>query len=143
MIRIKAEENQDPILKDIIDTPISPELLPTDEEGKIQQKTENSIGPYVLHDYFLYHFIRYHSSPESIFLAAKDAFRGTYDEKEIKQWLQLFMKRFFTQQFKRDCVPDGPKIGRVSLSPRGDFCMPSDVDGFLWQLRDSEEEKEK
>ncbi len=114
-------------LLDILDTPVSPELLPKDSDGKITQKTEDIVGPYELHDFFLYHFIKHGSSKERIFFLAKCAFNKDYSENEIEQWLDKFMYRFFTQQFKRSALPDGPKVGSISLSPRGDFRMPSDA----------------
>ena len=122
-------------LLDIVDTPISPELLPADKEGKIAQKTEDSVGPYELHDFFLYHFLRSGFDPEKIFFFARKAFAGVYDEQTIRKWLETFLKRFFRQQFKRSCLPDGPKVGSVSLSPRGDWRMPSDLE-TVWQLND-------
>lgn len=127
-------------LYDIIDTPISPELIPADEEGNIKQKTEDLVGPYELHDFFLYHFLRFGSRPEKIFYLACIAFRGTYPEEVIKKWLTTFCRRFFAQQFKRSCLPDGPKVGSVSLSPRGDWRMPSDASSELW-TRECEEIK--
>lgn len=119
-------------LLDIIDTPISPELIPADENGNIKQKTEDLVGPYELHDFFLYHFLRYGSRPSKIFYLAEIAFKGVYDSTTIKKWLTNFCRRFFNQQFKRSCLPDGPKVGSVSLSPRGDWRMPSDVCAALW-----------
>lgn len=119
-------------LLDIIDTPISPELIPADQDGSIQQKTEELVGPYELHDFFLYHMIRFGFHPRKIFMLAKKAFDGSYDEDTIKRWLQTFYRRFFAQQFKRSCLPDGPKVGSVSLSPRGDWRMPSDASSELW-----------
>ncbi len=114
-------------LLDILDTPVSPELLPKDKEGKIAQKTEDIVGPYELHDFFLYHFIKHGSSPERILFLAKEAFKNDYNEETIKKWLDKFIRRFFTQQFKRSALPDGPKVGSISLSPRGDWRMPSDA----------------
>ena len=114
-------------LTDILDTPVSPELLPPDENGKIAQKTEDNIGPYELHDFFLYHFVRFGSSREKILKLALKAFDGKYDEKTIDKWLTVFIRRFFISQFKRSCIPDSPKVGSVSLSPRGDWRMPSDA----------------
>ena len=114
-----------PTLLDILDTPISPELLPKNNEGKISQKTESIVGPYELHDFFLYYFIKGFEIRKIYYLACQ-AFRDEYDENTIEKWLEFFIKRFFTQQFKRSTVPDGPKVGTVSLSPRGDFVMPSD-----------------
>ena len=120
------------ILHDVIATPISPELTPADEHGKIKQKTEDLVGPYELHDFFIYYFLRFGFSPKKIYLLACHAFNGEYDENVIKKWLQTFCRRFFTQQFKRSCLPDGPKVGSVSLSPRGDWRMPSDASSQLW-----------
>ncbi len=115
------------ILMDILDTPVSPELLPKDKNGEIAQKTEDIVGPYELHDFFLYHFIKHGSTKERIFFLAKNAFKDNYSEQEIQKWLDKFMFRFFTQQFKRSALPDGPKVGSISLSPRGDWRMPSDA----------------
>jgi NAD+ synthase (glutamine-hydrolysing) len=127
------------ILNDIVDTPISPELIPADEQGNIKQKTEDLVGPYELHDFFIYYFLRYGFSPKKIFLLAKRAFctpcehkAALYDEETVKKWLITFCRRFFNQQFKRSCLPDGPKVGSVSLSPRGDWRMPSDASSALW-----------
>lgn len=126
------------ILLDIIDTPISPELIPADEAGNITQKTEDIVGPYELHDFFLYHIIRFGYRPSKIFMLARKAFDGSnpeapfYDDETIKKWLTIFLRRFFNQQFKRSCLPDGPKVGSVSLSPRGDWRMPSDASSTLW-----------
>ena len=119
-------------LLDIVDTPISPELIPADEQGNIQQKTEDLVGPYELHDFFIYYFLRYGFSPKKIFMMAQKAFANTYDDATIKKWLTTFCRRFFNQQFKRSCLPDGPKVGSVSLSPRGDWRMPSDASNALW-----------
>ena len=119
-------------LLDIIDTPISPELIPADENGNIKQKTEDLVGPYELHDFFLYYFLRLGFRPEKIYYLACLAFRGNYDDATIKKWLTNFFRRFFSQQFKRSCLPDGPKVGSVSLSPRGDWRMPSDASAALW-----------
>lgn len=115
------------ILYDILDTPVSPELLPPDENGKIAQKTEENIGPYELHDFFLYNFVRFGFTKEKLAVLALKAFDGRYCENEINHWLEVFMKRFFISQFKRSCIPDSPKVGSVSLSPRGDWRMPSDA----------------
>lgn len=126
------------ILLDIIDTPISPELTPADENGDIAQKTEDLVGPYELHDFFLYYFLRHGFRPRRIFLLARKAFDGSddrvsaYGDATIKHWLRVFSRRFFNQQFKRSCLPDGPKVGSVSLSPRGDWRMPSDADSSMW-----------
>lgn len=125
-------------LLDIIDTPISPELIPADENGNISQKTEDLVGPYELHDFFLYHYLRFGYRPAKLFLMATVAFDGhdpsvsAYDHDTIKHWLKTFFRRFFAQQFKRSCLPDGPKVGSVSLSPRGDWRMPSDASCSLW-----------
>jgi len=121
------------ILIDILDTPVSPELLPKDKDGNITQKTEDIVGPYELHDFFLYHFMKHGASKERIEFLAKVAFKETYDDDVISKWLNKFMARFFTQQFKRSALPDGPKVGSISLSPRGDLRMPSDAsyNGFL------------
>ena len=124
-------------LHDVVDTPISPELVPADEDGNIQQKTEDLVGPYELHDFFLYYFMRHGFRPMKIFLLAQKAFKGQYDDDVIKHWLKTFFRRFFSQQFKRSCLPDGPKVGSISLSPRGDWRMPSDSSSELW-LRECE-----
>lgn len=115
------------VLLDIADTPISPELIPSDENGQIKQKTEDLVGPYELHDFFLYNFFRCGFTPEKILFLAGKAYGDVYDKETLHHWLQTFLKRFFTQQFKRSCIPDGPKVGSVSLSPRGDWRMPSDI----------------
>ncbi|MDW8802031.1 NAD(+) synthase [Clostridium sp. A1-XYC3] len=129
----EVEKDISDILMDVLDTPVSPELLPKDKEGNIAQKTEDIVGPYELHDFFLYHFVRQSETPEKILFLAKEAFKNDYDEDTIKKWLDIFIKRFFTQQFKRSAIPDGPKVGTVSLSPRGDWRMPSDASYKLWQ----------
>lgn len=118
-------------LKDILDTPVSPELLPP-QEGQISQKTEHIVGPYELHDFFLYHLIRFGAAPGKIYRLAKYAFEGEYDDKTVLEWLKVFYRRFFNQQFKRSCLPDGPKVGSVALSPRGDWRMPSDASWNIW-----------
>lgn len=120
------------ILQDIIDTPVSPELLPAAQDGTIQQKTEDIIGPYEIHDFFLYHFLKYGAAPEKLRFLAEHAFAGTYTAVQIETWLKTFLRRFFTQQFKRSCMPDGPKVGTISLSPRGDWRMPSDASSAVW-----------
>lgn len=119
-------------LADIIDTPVSPELIPADDKGNIVQKTEDLVGPYELHDFFLYYLLRYGFSPKRIFSMALQAFDGRYDREIIKKWITTFFRRFFAQQFKRSCLPDGPKVGSVCLSPRGDWRMPSDASSALW-----------
>ena len=125
-------------LFDVIDTPISPELIPADAQGNIKQKTEDLVGPYELHDFFLYYMLRFGFRPAKIFIMARHAFAGVYDDAVIKKWLTTFCRRFFAQQFKRSCLPDGPKVGSVSLSPRGDWRMPSDAVSTVW-LKECEE----
>ncbi|WP_302151153.1 NAD(+) synthase [uncultured Alistipes sp.] len=125
-------------LLDIIDTPVSPELLPADREGNIAQKTEDLVGPYELHDFFLYNFVRAGFRPAKIAFLAEQAFAGSYDRETIVKWLRVFFRRFFAQQFKRSAMPDGPKVGSVSLSPRGDWRMPSDASAAMW-LRELDE----
>lgn len=126
-----ADEKLSKVLYDVLDTPVSPELLPP-KHGVIAQKTEELVGPYELHDFFLYHLMRYGSEPTKIFRMAKYAFAGEYDDATILKWMHTFYRRFFMQQFKRSCLPDGPKVGTVSLSPRGDLRMPSDACANLW-----------
>ena len=135
----KEKDHKKEILQDILATPISPELLPPTKSGKILQKTESAIGPYVLHDFFLYHFLRLGESPKKIYMLACLTFKDSFSKEEIKKWLKVFITRFFTQQFKRNCMPDGIKVGSVSLSPRGDLRMPSDADLEAW-LKDLEEQ---
>lgn len=130
----ETDKNTSEILLDILDTPVSPELLPKDKSGNISQKTEDIIGPYELHDFFLYYFIRQGASPEKILYLACNAFKDDYKLDTIKFWLNKFIKRFFTQQFKRSAIPDGPKVGTVSLSPRGDLRMPSDASYNMWKM---------
>ena len=144
LVRHVAQQHDDavrPYLLDIVSTPISPELTPTDEKGEIAQKTEDIIGPYELNDFFLYHSFRFGASPKKIFLLAKEAFQNdqyrdqrdsSYDDETIKRWMRSFFRRFFQQQFKRSCLPDGPKVGTVSVSPRGDLRMPSDASATIW-----------
>lgn len=142
LVNYVAVNNVDDLSKatllDIIETPISPELIPADEHGNISQKTEDLVGPYELHDFFLYYFLRFGFRPAKIFMLACHAFDGThpdagkYDDDTIKHWLKTFFRRFFSQQFKRSCLPDGPKVGSVSLSPRGDWRMPSDASSAIW-----------
>ena len=124
---LPAFASQHDTLLDVVDTPISPELTPADAEGNIQQKTEDLVGPYELHDFFLYYLMRFGFRPKKIFMLAQHAFADRYDDDTIKKWLQTFCRRFFNQQFKRSCLPDGPKVGSVSISPRGDWRMPSDA----------------
>lgn len=136
LVKWIAENNMDVVsrstLLDIVDTPISPELIPADEEGNIKQKTEDLVGPYELHDFFLYYFMRCNYRPSKIYYLAIHTFKGVYDEVTIKKWLYTFCRRFFNQQFKRSCLPDGPKVGSVSISPRGDWQMPSDASSEIW-----------
>ena len=133
---IQAKENgQEKVataLFDILDTPVSPELLPANADGKIAQKTEDLVGPYELHDFYLYYFIRYGFSPTKIYRMAQNAWGEKYSDETLKKWLQVFFKRFFAQQFKRSCLPDGPQVGEISLSPRGGWQMPSDAASALW-----------
>ena len=135
LVNYIADHNENDIvketLKDILDTPVSPELLPA-KDNEIVQKTEDVIGPYELHDFFIYHHVKYHYEPKKLYRIANKAFKDIYTKEEIKKWITLFYRRFFTQQFKRSCVPDGPKVGSVALSPRGDFRMPSDPTISLW-----------
>jgi len=128
----EAQESIKKILHDILDTPISPELLPPSETGEIMQKTEDILGPYEAHDFFLYHVLRSGATPAKIFYLAKIAFKDQYSPEQLLNWLKTFFRRFFSQQFKRSCLPDGPKVGTVSLSPRGDWRMPSDASVALW-----------
>ncbi len=127
-----VDETQKHSLVDIIGTPISPELIPADSKGNISQKTEDLVGPYELHDFFLYYTLRYGFSPARIYFLARHAFAGTHPDDVIKHWLGVFFRRFFNQQFKRSCLPDGPKVGSVCLSPRGDWRMPSDASSAAW-----------
>jgi NAD+ synthase (glutamine-hydrolysing) len=137
LVAYVADEEQewDPklatVLRDILDTPVSPELLPP-KEGEIAQKTEDLVGPYELHDFFLYYAVRWGFSPKKVFRLAEYALGGDYGRETILKWLKNFYRRFFAQQFKRSCLPDGPKVGSVTLSPRGDWRMPSDAAATLW-----------
>ncbi len=119
------------VLMDVLDTPVSPELLPP-EDGAISQKTEDLVGPYELHDFFLYYMLRFGYMPSKIYRMALRAFEGEYDGETIEKWLGVFYRRFFSQQFKRSCIPDGPKVGSVAMSPRGDLRMPSDAARTVW-----------
>ena len=121
------------VLMDILDTPISPELLPPDASGKISQQTEDLVGPYALHDFFIYHILRYGFTPTKVYTMACRAFANDFDAETIKKWLKSFYRRFFTQQFKRNCMPDGPKVTCIGLGPRGDWSMPSDASARIWQ----------
>ena len=139
-----ADEASRETLLDIVDTPISPELIPADENGNIKQVTEDLVGPYELHDFFLYNTLRFGFRPKKVLALALRAFDGTgngsrFDEEVIRHWLTVFYRRFFSQQFKRSCLPDGPKVGTCSLSPRGDWRMPSDASAAAW-LDDLKEE---
>ena len=124
------------VLEDILATPVSPELLPP-ENGDISQKTEELVGPYELHDFYLYHFLRCGYPPAKLLAAAMQAFAGVYTRETLLRWMETFFRRFFAQQFKRSCLPDGPKVGSVGVSPRGDLCLPSDASAELW-LREIE-----
>lgn len=126
----QLDEKSEKILNDVLATPVSPELLPSHENGEIKQKTEDIVGPYELHDFFLYYFVRFGFTPDKILFLAKQAFENKYPDEVIEKWLKLFLKRFYQQQFKRSCVPDGPKVGSINLSPRGDWRMPSDAVPF-------------
>jgi NAD+ synthase (glutamine-hydrolysing) len=131
-IALQSEATVQAILLDIVDTPISPELIPADEDGNIKQKTENLVGPYELHDFVLYYTLRYGYSPKKIFYLAQKAFAGVYERDVIKHWMTTFFRRFFNQQFKRSCLPDGPNVLGLSISPRGAWMMPSDASSALW-----------
>ena len=135
LVKYAAAETSDEelrrVLYDVLDTPVSPELLPP-KDGDIAQKTEDLVGPYELHDFFLYYMLRFGYEPAKIFRLAKMTFEGDYDRETILKWLKTFCRRFFSQQFKRSCLPDGPKIGTVALSPRGDWRMPSDACVAVW-----------
>ena len=133
------------VLRDVLDTPVSPELLPPEENGEIAQKTEDLVGPYELHDFFLYQMLRFGYHPSKINRMANYAFEGVYDRETILKWQKVFTKRFFQQQFKRSCLPDGPKVGSVAVSPRGDLRMPSDASVRIWmkELEELEEELKK
>jgi NAD+ synthase (glutamine-hydrolysing) len=120
------------VLRDIVDTPITPELLPLGADAQLEQKTEDTIGPYELHDFFLFQVVRYQFAPAKVFFLAQQAFAGVYADAVILRWLGTFYRRFFAQQFKRSAMPDGPKVGSVALSPRGDWRMPSDAVSALW-----------
>lgn len=135
LVKYAADVTQDEQLKavlyDVLDTPVSPELLPP-KDGSIAQKTEDLVGPYELHDFFLYYMIRFGYEPSKIFRLAAETFKDSYDTVTILKWLEIFCRRFFSQQFKRSCLPDGPKVGTVALSPRGDWRMPSDACVAVW-----------
>ena len=120
------------VLMDVLDTPVSPELLPPQDNGEIAQKTEDLVGPYELHDFFMYYMLRLGYTPKKIYYLARNAFEGIYDDETILKWLKTFYRRFFAQQFKRSCLPDGPKVGTVAVSPRGDLRMPSDACATIW-----------
>lgn len=126
-----GDEKLSEILLDVLDTPVSPELLPP-KDGEIAQKTEDLVGPYELHDFYLYYVLRFGFAPDKIYCLAKNAFAGEYDDATILKWLKTFYRRFFMQQFKRSCLPDGPKVGTVAVSPRGDLRMPSDACARIW-----------
>ena len=128
----QSDEQSKPILLDVIDTPVSPELLPATAAGEISQKTEDLVGPYELHDFFLYYTVRFGFSPEKIRFLSRQAFAGMHPDTVIDRWITVFFRRFFNQQFKRSCLPDGPKVGSINLSPRGDWRMPSDASSAMW-----------
>ncbi|MEG2668255.1 MAG: NAD(+) synthase, partial [Lachnospiraceae bacterium] len=125
------EDSLERVLRDILDTPVSPELLPP-EDGKMMQITEDLVGPYELHDFYLYYMLRFGYEPSKIYRLAKVTFEGVYEDVVILKWLDTFYRRFFGQQFKRSCLPDGPKVGSIGLSPRGDWRMPSDACAAVW-----------
>ena len=135
---LNSKEALKNVLFDILDTPVSPELLPADNKGEIAQKTEDLVGPYELHDFFIYYMLSYGFSPKKLYRLANAAFEGIYDSETVLKWLKIFTRRFFTQQFKRSCLPDGPMVGEISLSPRGGWSMPSDASFNLW-LKELEE----
>ena len=145
LVRYEADRTDKEGLKasllDVLDTPVSPELLPP-SEGEIAQKTEDLVGPYELHDFFLYYHLRFGYTPKKIFKIAKATFDGEYDEKVIYKWLRTFCWRFFAQQYKRSCLPDGPKVGSVDVSPRGGLQMGSDVSSVIW-MNEMDELKEE
>lgn len=136
LVRYYADTCEDDTLKkvlyDVLDTPVSPELLPPKENGTIAQKTEDLVGPYELHDFFMYNVLRFGFEPAKIYYMSVKAFEQLYDKKTILKWLKVFYRRFFSQQFKRSCIPDGVKVGSVTMSPRGDLRMPSDACAALW-----------
>ncbi|MBQ1931736.1 MAG: NAD(+) synthase, partial [Lachnospiraceae bacterium] len=136
LVRYYADTTEDKelaaALYDVLDTPVSPELLPP-TDGKISQKTEDLVGPYELHDFVLFYVLRYGYRPAKIYRMARQAFSGVYDDETIKKWLKTFYWRFFSQQFKRSCLADGPKVGSVGVSPRGDLRMPSDATNRIWR----------
>lgn len=142
LIRYYADTCEDielnKVLMDVLDTPVSPELLPPQDNGEIAQKTEDLVGPYELHDFFMYYMLRLGYTPKKIYYLARNAFEGIYDDETILKWLKTFYRRFFAQQFKRSCLPDGPKVGTVAVSPRGDLRMPSDACATIW-LKELEE----
>ena len=132
-----SEQNGKPrlarVLRDVIDTPVSPELLPTEDGQENAQHTESIVGPYELHDFFLYYTVVAKMSPKGVYDAAKEAFSGSYSDEEIMRYLEIFTRRFLTQQFKRSCMPDGPRVTEISLSPRSSWSMPSDISTNLWK----------
>ena len=142
-VALNGMDNESRItLLDIVDTPISPELIPADENGNIKQKTEDLVGPYELHDFFLYYMLRFGFHPEKIFRLTRQAFGEEYDVATCYKWLRTFCWRFFAQHFKRSCLPDGPKVGSIAVSPRGDLRMPSDASSAVW-MSELDELKEK
>ncbi len=135
LVRFYAEtcgdEELNKVLLDVLDTPVSPELLPP-VDGKISQKTEDLVGPYTLHDFYMYYLLRMNFAPSKIYRLALKTFEGEYDAETILKWLKIFYRRFFAQHFKRSCLPDGPKVGSVAVSPRGDLRMPTDAVARIW-----------
>lgn len=135
LVKYAADTAEDELIRsvlyDVLETPVSPELLPP-KDGAIAQKTEDLVGPYELHDFYLYYMVRFGYEPSKIYRLALETFKGSYDSAEILKWLETFCRRFFSQQFKRSCLPDGPKVGTVALSPRGDWRMPSDACVAIW-----------
>ena len=136
------DEQLKAVLLDVLDTPVSPELLPTKESGEIAQETESIIGPYEIHDFYLYYVLRFGFSPKKIFKIARKALGDKYTDEVLLYWLRNFYRRFFAQQFKRSCLPDGPKVGSVTLSPRADWRMPSDAVNAVWMAEVEELENE-
>jgi NAD+ synthase (glutamine-hydrolysing) len=134
----RSSEAERAVLRGILDTPVSPELLPPSDDGEVAQRTEDIVGPYELHDFFLFCLVRLGAGPRKMLLLAREAFGDRYDRPTLRRWLRVFVERFFAQQFKRSVLPDGPKVGSVSLSPRGDWRMPSDASPTAW-LREIEE----
>lgn len=145
LVRHVAGQSSDALraaLLDIVDTPVSPELLPADAQGNIAQKTEDLVGPYELHDFYLYYMLRFGYTPRKLFRLCRFAWGDVYDDATMLKWLEVLTRRFFSQQFKRSCLPDGPKVGSVDLSPRGGWRMPSDASSALWMQEIADMKKE-